>query len=336
MGGGDVLGKIKGVRSKSKLNIDEQVTYLKEKGITFEHVTEDEAKNYLYENSYYYKVNAYRKNFTKNRNNLYQNVDFATLKDLAIIDMHLRYLILKLSLDIEHAVKTKLINIITESDEDGYTIVREYNDYQYQKTPESKRKDFVPSDQWILGGSKFGYHKDLYEKHKDNPSIWVLIEIMSYGQLSSFLGFYKKKKKYGSRQIKLASELMHFSKNVRDNAAHNRPLILNITSPLQFKRGKKPKKVKNPKLQIRQYLYSAGIQKTLVDKYTTNWKVNDLIALLYLHDLYINGGKGRQHRKKEMVEFYKRANRDKQYYQNSEQLGEVLYIFGRLIFNYKS
>src|SRR5699024_6092128 len=94
-------------KNKEKLTIEEQIDYLKLKGITFNQTSEDEAKKYLSGNSYYYKVTAYRKNFPKNRENKYQNVDFSTLKDLATIDMHLRYLLIKLSLDIEHAIKTK-------------------------------------------------------------------------------------------------------------------------------------------------------------------------------------------------------------------------------------
>ena len=40
--------------------------------------------------------------------------------------MHLRYLFIKLSLDIEHNIKSLIIQLITESDEDGYKIIEEY------------------------------------------------------------------------------------------------------------------------------------------------------------------------------------------------------------------
>ena len=174
---------------------------MKFKGITFDHTSELEAKTHLAENSYYYKI---IEEFFKNTENKYRNLDFANLKDLAVIDMHLRYLLLKLSLDIEHAIKTKLMNLITASDEDGYMIVEEYNDYQYNSINDSKltseqkqRKDnYVHSSVNILKGSENpqGYHRDLYEKHNNQPSIWVLIELMSYGQVASFIKFYVERK----------------------------------------------------------------------------------------------------------------------------------------------
>ncbi len=211
---------------------------MKFKGITFIHTTEFQAQNYLKENSYYYKVTSYRKNFIKDNNGKYQYLDFANLTDIATIDMHLRYLLIKLSLDVEHAIKTLLVHLITESDEDGYRIVEEYSSYQYdgiaknpkndQETTRRLQENYTHSALKILEDSKNpkGYHKDLYDKRKVNPSIWVLIELMSYGQLASFIKFYVDKKKFWYKSLSTANDFMYLSKNVRDCAAHNRPLQL--------------------------------------------------------------------------------------------------------------
>jgi hypothetical protein len=318
---------------KEKLTIEEQVEYMKFKGITFNHTSETRAKEYLKENSYYYKVTAYRKNFTKDAKNKYQNLDFATLKDMAIIDMHLRYLLLKLALDIEHAIKTILIKLITNSDEDGYSIIEEYNKYQYDSidsnprlTPEQKReqkKNYKHSAERILEDSK-GYHRDLFEKHHANPSIWVLIEVMSYGQLASFVKFYVDKKKFGYKDLTNASDFMHYSKNIRDSAAHSRPILLNIIEPMQFK----------PKMKVTNYLIKEGIPKPLVHNNLTNVKVHDLCCILYLHDIYVKGSKTRKERKKEMISLFQRARRENQLYPEPKKLEEVLTIFGILIMKY--
>ncbi|MRS11355.1 Abi family protein, partial [Bacillus anthracis] len=97
--------------------------------------------------------------------------------------------------------------------------------------------NFVHVTDKILKDSenKKGYNRDLYEKYQKNPNIWVLIELMSYGQLSSFIKFYVEKGKFGRNDLKHASDVMHFSKNIRDSAAHSRPILLNIVEPGQFK-----------------------------------------------------------------------------------------------------
>lgn len=329
---------IQKAKTRGKLTIEEQVEYLKFKGITFNYTNEFETKKYLNDNSYYYKVTAYRKNFSKNADGEYNNVDFATLKDLATIDMHLRYLLLKLSLDVEHSIKTKLINLITESDEDGYLIIEEYDKYHLnnlirkpgltEQEKQKKKTEFIPAAQNIMKDSKSGYHMDLFNKHHDRPSIWVLIELMSYGSLANFIKFYVEKGKFGSKNLKDASDFIHYSKNIRDSAAHSRPILFNIIGPEQFRM------IYNPKIKIKNYLLSLGLSKPLVNKHIMNVKVHDLCTLIYLHDKYVTGSKARKERKKELVNLLKRVRREKHLYPELQELIEVISIFSTLIIKY--
>lgn len=334
---------IKKAKNKGKLNTKEQIEYLKFKGIEFNHMSESEAEDYLSKNSYYYKLTVYRKNFTKNNEQKYQYIDFATLRDLAIIDMHLRYLLIQLALDVEHSIKTRIINLITMSDEDGYSIIDEYDQYQLDNlvsksklTTEDKeaiKRNYVPVVEKIMHdlNSPRSYHEDLYNKHHQHPSIWVLIELMSYGALASFIRFYVRKEKFGYKQLKDANDFMHYSKNIRDSAAHSRPIIFNLIGPEQIR-------IEKPKLKIRNYLISLGVSKDLLDKHLKNVKVHDIISLLYLHYKYIKVGKTRKVRMREMLTFLKRVRRDNHLYCGTEkqEFSEILSIFIIILKNFVS
>ena len=112
---------------KKSLSYNEQIEHMKNKGITFNIIAENEAKDFLINNNYFLKLYAYRKNYYKTKDGKYINLDFAYLKELSTIDMHLRYLIVEMCLDIEHAIKVKLLNKVQQvSNEDGYNIVKNF------------------------------------------------------------------------------------------------------------------------------------------------------------------------------------------------------------------
>lgn len=332
---------------KAKLTVNDQIKYLKFKGITFNHCNESIAKDILENRTYYYKVTAFRKNFKKD-NNKYKDVDFGLLNDLATIDMHFRYLFLKLSLDIEHNIKALLIKLITESDEDGYEIVEEYKKFEIegyrknlskpekgfsQEKIEKKLANYETIDKKLMESYKSprDYSYDLINKRKNKPSIWVLIELMSYGQLSFFINFYVESKKFKYRELSLAKSLLLDSKNIRDSAAHSRPILFNIVGPNEFLIPHN----KKPKLQIRNYLtQKCKLDDSVVDVKIRNLKIHDISALLYLHDHYINGEITRIERKKELVNLLKRCRRKQDYYDNQSEFGKVYYMFIKIIKNY--
>ena len=116
---------------KPLLTVEQQVEHLKSKGVTFELCSEEDAAEYLAERTYFFKVAAYRALFDKRiggpRDGQYANLDFGHLRALASLDRDLRYALLPLTLDVEHAARTKLMRIATErDDEDGYALSRDY------------------------------------------------------------------------------------------------------------------------------------------------------------------------------------------------------------------
>ncbi len=99
---------------KQLLTTDQLIAHMKGKGITFNIISESDAKSFLTENNYYLKLASYRTNYAKytsgSKTGQYINLDFAYLKELSTIDMHLRYLIIQMCLDIEHYLKVSLLS----------------------------------------------------------------------------------------------------------------------------------------------------------------------------------------------------------------------------------
>ena len=120
------------IELRPMMKIADMVTYLKTKNIKFELITEEEAQKYLRDNNNYYNLMAYKHNFEKYMINgtfidKYIDLDFAYLKDLAIIDYRVRMIFFKMIIDIEHYLKIKILNLIENIDEeDGYKIVNLY------------------------------------------------------------------------------------------------------------------------------------------------------------------------------------------------------------------
>ena len=118
------------MRKRPKISVKDQIKHMKSKGIKFSIVTEPEAEKYLTENTYYFKIKSYAKMFEKyqttERAGQYVNLEFAFLKELAIIDMHLRHLILKVAVDVEHSIKVQFMQDFNNCACDGYEIIDDF------------------------------------------------------------------------------------------------------------------------------------------------------------------------------------------------------------------
>ena len=115
-------------KRKPKLTVEEQIEHLKSKGVTFELCDEGEASRILSEQDHYFRLAAYRVLFPKRvggkHDGEYAGLDFGQLVDLAGIDQELRRFLLPLTLDVENAAKTKLVEKITDNrNEDGYSVL---------------------------------------------------------------------------------------------------------------------------------------------------------------------------------------------------------------------
>lgn len=297
---------------KRKLTFDEMILHLKEKNIQFNLISPDKAKYMLEYSNYLYKISAYRKNFEQNKHGHYINLEFGILYDLATIDMRLRYLVLQMSLDIEHSIKTKLLSDITNNpNEDGYSIVMDFLNY----TNESIEDYMHPMK------SQTHYNYGIYAKHHENTPVWVLFEILTFGKFVKFVEFYCKTR--DRRKYKDLEKVLKYVKNIRNLAAHNSPILIDITNI---------KQVKSPTATITKFVRKVDtITNESSRKRLSNRKTHDLTALLYVFDKYVSSSGIKNNRYKELQVLLDRCKRYKDYYATNEALVAVFKYFNKII-----
>ncbi len=104
---------MKNIINKPKQTSTQLVAKMKiEKGINFKYISESDAESYLANVNNYLRTAAYRKNYQKYARGInkgkYIGLDFAYLQELSTIDMHFRFIVSKMCLDIEHLLLTPL------------------------------------------------------------------------------------------------------------------------------------------------------------------------------------------------------------------------------------
>ncbi len=223
---------------KPKLSSNNLVEKMKtEKGITFNYITPNKAENYLLNVNNYLRTSSYRKNYTKHEKGVnkgkYINLDFAYLTELATIDMHLRFIIMKMCIDIEHALKVNLIKDIESGSDNGYIFAQTFLNAHpeiirnIQKTSSSPYTSDLIAKNFTLNSIQLtsGLCKNEIIDFSNCP-IWVLVELLSFGDFIKCYDEYYSS--LGTQHI--PKGVMHLVRSIRNCCAHNNCLIndLNI------------------------------------------------------------------------------------------------------------
>lgn len=297
---------------KRKLTFDEMIGHLEQKNIQFNLVNKEDARQMLEHSNYLYKISAYRKNYTKNSKGQYNNLEFGLLYDLATIDMRLRYIVLQMSLDIEHSIKTRILSDITNNpSEDGFKIVRDFlletnqtiDDYMHEISRESH------------------YNYGIYNKHHNNPPVWVLFEIMSFGAFVKFVEFYSQKR---GRKYNDLAKVLRYVKNLRNSAAHNSPILLDIVKINQLK--------KSPTTTITTFVRNINtISKESRRKRLSNRKIHDLTVLFYVYENYVSSTGMKNMRYSDFKQLLDRCLRYQEHYSKNDGLVAVYKYFRKII-----
>ena len=293
--------------NKRKLTFEEQIADLKEKNVKFEIWNEEDAKKFLQYNNYYFKLKSYARNYSKyskaELSNKYINLDFAYLVELSTLDMYFRRLIVGMCLDIEHALKIRLMRDITNNiDEDGHNIVKKYIERDYSVLSNLySNKDKSATAELIRK----------FSENEDDIPVWSFIETLSFGRFIELYDFY-----YGMYGGHSYSSYLGSVKFLRNAAAHNSCLLNSLRNPYSVKINKN--------MDIMDALSKSGKFETSYKKKMENPVIHDFVVLLFVYYDIMNTAANRKMRDAGMENvrklFLGRMIRNKEYFQKNDVL----------------
>ena len=302
-----------GFMRKELKTVDELIQHMKQKGICFEIVNEEKAKEFLQNSNYYFKLASYRTNYDKvsagERQGQYINLEFAYLKELSKVDRYLRYLILKMCLDIEHSLKTILIGDIEKNqEEDGYNIVEIF----IKERPQCLHS--------IKNHSSSEYCKNLIEKYYPNFPVWAFMEVISFGDLVYLCKCYDKKYPKRIKNI----DLLYSVRRLRNAVAHNNCLL-----------NKLQKGSSRPPSQISKFVSQIdGIGRDMRKSKLSNTFLSDFTTLLYGYDYFVKSHNTKKERFEELNTFvHGRMIEHKEYFEKNECI-KTAYQFVEKVVDY--
>lgn len=256
---------------KPMLNVEQQIAHLKSKGVTFELCSEEEAARHLSRTTYYFKLAAYRVLFQKrvggDRDGQYVGLDFGNLLQLAAVDQALRYTVLPMTLDVEHAARAKLMSRLEGvPGEDGYGIVA---DYMASLNHDNRRRRQAEINML----EPDAYCGDLVRKYRDDLPAWVFLELVSFG---SFIDFYLFcSQRWGDSAMNEEHYMLRSIKAARNAAAHSSNVVNGF--------GKASGNAPVTPGTLSKALSAAGISKRVRTSKMANPRLQQIATLLYMH-----------------------------------------------------
>ena len=206
-----------------KLTVPQIIDYCKDTlGISFELMDEEKAAEFLKKHNFFFRLKQYCTTCTEQtKSGKYVGLDFGHLVELSTIDMFLRKLLLKMTIDLEHYLKVKLVNDCQNNiADDGYEVVDQF----LSKNP--KVKDGIL--QFTRG---CGYNRTFFDRYLETPSVWNFVEMIGFADFINFYAFYYEYFRQDCEYTK------HFEsvRRLRNACAHNSCLLVSFQPVQTFK-----------------------------------------------------------------------------------------------------
>lgn len=288
-----------------------------EKGITFKNTTEEQAEKYFSEKNNYLRTAAYKRNYQKymsgENKGKYISLDFSYLQELSTIDMHFRFIVYRMCLDVEHALKVKIISDIeNDTTTDGYDIIKEFFDNNgdvLRKIESTSKAPFTCEliQEYFTITTIYNAEKDKNESKiigYDECPAWVLVELVTFGDFLRFYDFY-----YDSRKMKkIDFSILSLVRNLRNGCAHNNCIL----SDLKHGTSHPPMKIKTRIAQI------PTLTKNQRQKKLSCRPMLEFVCLLYVYNLVVSE-EIKKYRMGELEDlFFFRMLRHKEYFASNE------------------
>lgn len=239
--------------TKKPLSIKTQVFRLENRGLIID--DENLAGDYL-SNISYYRLRAYTYPFQNNIDPeadhcfLRDDIHFKDIIDLYCFDRRLRSLIFNAIEKIEVALRTKIVQIYSETTGNSHWYEDEslFKDNSFLNKDDEKTYlyDILYDDiEHEVDRSNEDFIKHYKSKYSnpETPPAWMTLEVISFGTLSRLYELLKKDdnkkmvaKSFGLNKIDILENWMHALSNLRNCCAHhsrvwNRRFIVNILLP---------------------------------------------------------------------------------------------------------
>ncbi len=206
-----------------KLTVPQVIEYCKDKlGITFNLMDEEKAREFLESHNFFFRLKQYCSICPdQTRNGKYIGLDFGHLVEISTIDMFLRKYLFKMTIDLEHSLKVRIVNECQNNPaDDGYEVVDKFLETR-PKIREELAKFIRISN---YGGKNF-------DKYLESPAVWNFVEMIGFGDFICFYGFYYDFFRLESEYTK------HFEsvRRLRNACAHNVCMLVSFTPAQGFK-----------------------------------------------------------------------------------------------------